>query len=333
MAEKIILKRVVFRKGKQKSFFGRIMEKISIDETAKICKLSKRTIRDWRREKFLMDFSALCKICKKINIPLPSGIKLKDKYWYVMKGCSAGGKAVWKKYGRIGNNPAYRKKKWREWWEREGKYKPIPFFNLPKPIKRPVFSKDLAEFIGIVLGDGGITKYQIVITLHSKDDKEYSKFVIALIKKLFNVPVGIHYDKNSSSFDLIVSRSELVHLCIKKLGLKIGNKIKQQVDIPFWIKQNKQYAIACLRGLMDTDGCVFVHRYKVNGKWYNYKKLSFTSHSEPLRQSVFAIFKENGFYPRLAPRNDVRLDRIKDVQRYFRFLGSHNQKYLKKYKK
>lgn len=84
---------------------------------------------------------------------------------------------------------------------------------------------------------------------------------------------------------------------------------------------------------MDTDGCIFTHRYKVNGKFYNYKKLSFTSYSEPLRQSVFSILKENGFNPRLAQRKDVRLDSIGDVRKYFYLIGSHNPKYLKKYRK
>ncbi|PIZ87415.1 MAG: hypothetical protein COX92_01255 [Candidatus Nealsonbacteria bacterium CG_4_10_14_0_2_um_filter_40_15] len=331
MAEKIISKRVLFPKGKQRIFLNKVIRKIPVRKIAKLCNLSQRTIRDWRRGKFLMDFNALSKICKNTKISLPSDIKLRDKYWYTIKGCSAGGKAVWKKYGRIGNNPTYRKKKWREWWEREGKYRPSPILNLPKSIKNPAFSKELAEFVGILLGDGGITKYQVVITLHSKDDKEYSKFVIALIKKLFNVPVGVNYDKNYSSLDLAISRSKLVRFCTEKLGLKLGNKIKQQVDISSWIKQNKQYAIACLRGLIDTDGCIFIHRYKVNGKWYNYKKLAFTSYSKPLRQSVFDILKNIELNPRLAQRSDVRLDSIDDVKRYFQLVGSHNPKILKKY--
>ncbi len=331
MAEKIISKRVSFPEGKQKSFIDKILSKISIKEAAAFCGLSERTIRDWRREKFLIDYKALKILCNKSHFSLPRNIKLKDSYWYVKKGASKGGKAVWKKYGRIGSDPEYRKKKWYEWWERIGKYKQHPIINKPSPIKKSNKSKYLAEFVGIVLGDGGITKYQIVITLHSKDDKEYSKFVIALIEKLFSVPVGVNYDKKSLSVDLAISRIRLVRFCVEKLGLKIGDKIKQQVDIPSWIKQKKKYVIACLRGLMDTDGCVFTHRYKVNGKLYKYKKLAFTSYSKPLRQSVFDILKNIGLNPRLVQRSDVRLDSIDDVKRYFQLVGSHNPKLLKKY--
>jgi len=333
MVGKINSKRVVFLKRKQRNFINKILSKISIGEAAGFCNLSERTIRDWRRERFLMDYRALKILCNKTHFLLPRNVKLKDRYWYVEKGASKGGRALFKKYGKIGGDPEYRKKKWYEWWEKEGKYKSHTILNLPKPIKKPVFSKDLAEFVGIMLGDGGITKYQVVITLHSEDEKEYGKFVISLIKKLFNVPVGVHYDKNSASVDLTVSRIKLVHFCTEKAGLKVGNKIKQKVDIPNWIQKNKQYSIACIRGLIDTDGCVFTHRYKVNRKIYNYKKLAFTSCSEPLRRSVFNIIKENGLNPRFAQRKDVRLDSIEDMRKYFHIFSSHNPKVLKQYLK
>lgn len=325
--------RVLFNKGEQKKFINKILSKISIREAAKLCNLSERTIRDWRREKFLIESGALRKLCGKTGIRFPSNIKTKKDYWYVGYGSSIGGSVVWKKYGRIGGNPEYRKKKWHEWWEREGKYKKHPIIGVAKFIKKPQFSKELAELVGIILGDGCISRYQVAITLHSGDDKDYSSFILNLIKKLFGVIASIYYGKKDKVIDLVVSRIELVKFCIEKLKLKQGNKVKQQVDIPNWIKENKQYAIACARGLIDTDGSIFIHRYKVNGKIYKYKKLSFTNHSRPLLQSVFNIFKDNGLNPRLSQKRDVRLDSIKDIQQYFKIFNPHNPKYLKKYLK
>jgi len=331
MAESINSKRVFFPKGKQNKLINRILLKITLKDAAKICNLSERTIRDWYREKFSMDIESLRKLSKKTDISIPSNIKLKNRYWYVHSGSSAGGKAVLKKYGRIGGNPEYRKKKWREWWEKEGKFNYYPFIGVTKPISKPRYSQDLAEFIGIVLGDGGITQYQVTFTLHSEDDKEYGKFVIHLTKKLFNVPVSIYLNKKYSATNYVVSRKELVEFLTKKIGLKIGNKISQQIDIPLWIKNNKNYSIACLRGLIDTDGCVFTHRYKVNNKIYSYKKLSFTSLSKPLLLSAHKILKDIRLSPRLAGKKDVRLDSIKDMKRYFQLIGSHNPKHLKRY--
>lgn len=184
------------------------------------------------------------------------------------------------------------------------------------------------------MGDGGIAQYQLTISFHSEDEKEYSKFVIDLVKQLFDVPIGIHYDKNYLSFDLVISRIKLVRFCINRLGLKRGNKIKQQVDIPDWIKQNQSYLTACVRGLMDTEGCVYTHRYKVNGKFYSYKKLAFKNNSYPLIKSVYDFLKNIGLHhPRIAKNHrEVRIESKEDVQKYFQLIGFHNPKHLKRYK-
>jgi len=322
--------RVFFKNGKQREFFDKILNLISIKEAAGLCGFSERTIRDWHRGKFLANLMALHKMCKKTEIRFPSNVELKNDYWYVVNGSLVGGLAVYKKYGIIGGDPEYRKKKWYEWWEKIGKYKKHPIINVVKSIKKPNFSKELAEFVGIVLGDGGITKNQVTITLHFKDDKEYSKFVIKLIKKLFKVPVSIYCDKKDSVIDLVVSRVGLVRYCVGKLGLMIGSKVKHQIDIPKWIKRNKSYLMACIRGLVDTDGCLFKHRYKVKGKNYIYKKLAFANRSRPLLMSVFYALRDFKMNPRLTKDGkDVRLESKGDVRKYFSIINSHNPKILK----
>lgn len=329
--------RVIFHSKGQQKFLLRAVRNINLSWIlfAERMGIHQRTLNDWRREKYSMPLGIVKKISLIAKVKVPKNIKIKEPFWYVYKGAKVGGKmgaiACFKKYGSYGGDPEYRKKKWYEWWEREGKYK-SNIISAVKPIKKPNFSEKLAEFVGIVLGDGGITRSQVIITLHSENDKEYSKFVVNLIKKLFNVYIGTCHRKDSKAISYNVSRTELVHFCIEKLGLKQGNKIKQQVDIPYWIKQSKLYSITCVRGLVDTDGCIFTHRYKVNGKWYNYKKLCFTSYSEPLRQSVFNVLKDNGLNPRFAQGRDVRIDSIKEMRQYFRTIGSHNPYHLKRYK-
>ncbi|MFQ6049889.1 MAG: helix-turn-helix domain-containing protein [Candidatus Paceibacterales bacterium] len=328
-------KRVIFPSGVQQRFLLKAMKNLNLSWPSFATKIGvhKRTLNDWKREEYSIPLDVVKKISVVAKVKTPENVKIREPFWYVYKGAKIGGIACLRKYGRIGGDPEYRKKKWYEWWKREGRFKRHPIINVCLPIKKPRKSKELAEFVGIVIGDGGITKRQIIITVHQEDDKEYSKFVATLIKNLFNVPVGISYRKKYLAVSLIISRSELIRFCVEKLGLKIGSKIKQQIDIPDWIKRNKKYAIACVRGLVDTDGGIFTHRYKVNGKWYSYKKLCFTSYSKPLRQSVFDILKKNGLNSRLAQGRDIRLDSIKDMQRYFRVFDSHNPKHLKRYKK
>jgi len=136
---------------------------------------------------------------------------------------------------------ALRKKKWREWWQKEGQFTCSPIFKR-KPIIKPRKNKELAEFIGIMLGDGGMTSKQAYITLHKKDDKEYIKFVSQLVEKLFGVAPSITKHSNPSVLRIVVSRVNLIDFLVG-LGLKRGNKIKQQIDLPYWIKQNNNFAI------------------------------------------------------------------------------------------
>ncbi|MFH1967859.1 MAG: hypothetical protein ABIJ84_00545 [bacterium] len=325
--------RILLPKGEQRKFIEKILAEISVVEVAKFCGLSERTIRDWRREKFLMQKDAMLKLCSRTNIPKPKNFEIKDDFWYASKGNKLGGKlgalACIKKYGCIGGPK--RKEKWYEWWYSKGQYNP-KIISFVKPFKKPKYSETLAEFVGIVLGDGSVGKKQIEITLHYLDDKEYGEFVSSMVKNLFDVHVGRCLDKKYSVNRFIISRSRLIDFCVKKLGLKIGNKIKQQVDIPDWVKNKESYSIACVRGLFDTDGSVFYHRYKVNGKTYVYRKLAFTSYSEPLKKSYFTIMKKVGLNPRLVGK-DVRFDGIEEIKKYFNIIGSHNPKHLKRYYK
>jgi len=327
--------RILLKDGEQQRLMEKILSKISATKAAKICNLSERTIRDWRRGKFLMHKDAMIKLCKKVNISKPKNFEEKNDYWYAIKGAKLGGfmgsAACIKKYGCVGG--PNRKKAWKKWWNKKGKFLENHLFQR-KPINKPSKNLELAEFIGIMLGDGSITSKakQIHITLNYKDDAEYIKYVCSLIEKLFERKPGICERKSDGVFVISVSSMDLIDY-LTRLGLKKGNKIKLQVDIPNWIKNNKTYSIACVRGLVDTDGCIFNHKYKVNNRFYNYTKLSFTSYSQPMRKSVYRILKSIGLKPRLSNYRDIRIDSQKDMKMYFNLIGSSNPKHLNKYHK
>jgi len=296
---------------------------------ARISHCSERAIRDWRREKFSMPFVAVQAFSKRTHISIPKDIQIQDAYANNAKAGKMGIAAVIEKYGRIPHDEKYRKERWRLWWESTGRFEKNPIFET-KPIYKPRRGIELAEFIGIMMGDGGISKYQVVVTLHHIDDLEYASFVANIIEKLFKVIPSIYHSPKDSINDIVVSRKELVQY-LHKLGLPIGNKVKQQFDIPEWIKRNEQFSIACLRGLVDTDGSVFTHRYRVKNTQYAYKKLSFTSASTPLLKSVHAILRKLGLNSKLRTK-DIRLESVADMKRYFFMVGSHNPKHLRRYK-
>lgn len=292
--------------------------------------ISARTLTDWKREKFSMTLRAVKTLDKLAGRGLPKDIEVKDRFWYVHKGAKLGGIATYKKYGRIGGDEKKRKEAWQKWWEKEGKFLIRKTISKRKEIDSPKKSSELAEFVGIMLGDGGISKTQVIITLNSDSDFAYSIYVRDLLKRLFSVEPSIHKKKSSRALDIVISRKNLVDYC-QSIGLKVGNKIKQGVDIPDWIKRNKKFQIACVRGLIDTDGSIFAHRYKVEDKAYSYKKLVFTSLSRNLLHSTYSILKNLGLNPRIARDQDVWLDSQESVKNYFNLVSSHNPKHLKRY--
>lgn len=335
MPEKYAYDRIVFQKpGDQASFLTKAKYCLggSWDDLAKLLNLHSRTVRDWAREKYCMSHNAAKQLAQQADLRLPRGAKIKVWQEHLSRAGMAGGKALVKEHGgRVIKDEKHRLRKWREWWEKTGKHMPHPIINKPLPIRKPARSESLAEFVGIMLGDGGISPMQVMITLHRFDDKEFSQHVRELITRLFGVVAGTHMIRDALADNIVVSRVALVRFCVNELGLKLGNKIKQKADIPPWIKKNQKFLKACVRGLVDTDGSIFTHRYRVKGKLYQYKKLSFTTASEPLRKSVFLALSEWGLHPRLAEDRDVRLDSQGNMQKYFNLIGSHNPKHLKRY--
>src|SRR3989344_524121 len=118
----------------------------------------------------------------------------------------------------------------------------------------------LAEFIGIMLGDGNLycnNKGQYVIRITgdlNKDKKYHEDFISNLFYGLFNkeMRVQIYPDRivlccySKHIFDQLIS-----------FGLKHGNKLENNVYIPDWIFDDDRYVMAFFKGLIDTDGSVF----------------------------------------------------------------------------
>lgn len=331
MPESLISKRCIFPSGKQRRFLLSARKKLKLSWPQFVDKIGvhKRTFNDWKREKYSLPLGILKKICIITKLKIPKDIEIRDPFWYIYRGGRAGGLAVYKKYGRIGGDPEYRKKKWYEWWEREGRFNPHKYF-VAKEITIPQRNNKLAEFVGIIIGDGGITKRQITVTLNCETDKLYSSFVKNLIRELFEVDPSIYVRKNESTVSIVVSRTHLVSFC-KSIGLKIGNKLKQNLDIPEWIKRNKSFTISCIRGLIDTDGCLFNECHKINKKKYCYPRLSFESYSKQLRSSVFRILKELGFSSKIRNNRSVHLENRNDIIEYFNLIGTSNPKHERKF--
>ena len=322
------------KKALQKNFILKAQKSLGINQykLAQKLKISQRTLYDWTREKITISQSKAQELSKISGISIPKNYTIIDWRLRFQKAGKIGGKNKFLKHGSVGGNEGYRKEKWEKWWNTVGKFKKNPpDFKALIKIRIPRKSKLLAEFVGILLGDGNISPYHVGITL-SLEEKKYSHYVQKIIKELFGVTSSVYKHKRSNAVTITVNRKNLVDFC-QKVGFEIGNKIKHQVDIPIWIKNNKIYSRECIRGLFDTDGCFFSHNYIARGKRYSYLKIAFTSASVPLILSVREILINFGFNVRISKNHkDIRIEDDKYVLKYIKEIGSHNDKHLQRIK-
>jgi hypothetical protein len=124
------------------------------------------------------------------------------------------------------------------------------------------YSKELAEMIGIALGDGGIPKNKVHlrIVLNKSEEPHYTEYVKDLMQRIFYKKPGVYEPKDANAIKLTISKRDIVDELIHK-GLQPGDKKVNQVNVPGWIKSNKEYQKACLRGLVDTDGSLYIHKH------------------------------------------------------------------------
>jgi len=190
--------------------------------------------------------------------------------------------------------------------------------TLPKP------SPELAEFVGIMLGDGHIdpTNSQVRITINTITDKNYIQYVSNLIEDLFCTYIS--YTWRKSTVTVFITSVDLVKQ-LRKIGLRESNKVKAQVKVPSWILKKKKYKKQFIRGFFDTDGSIYKLRFGTQMAW--------TNRSLPLLQSTKTILEELAFHPSKISSFKVYLTRQKDLKRYTKRIGFGNSKHQKRAKK
>lgn len=323
--------RLVIDKQEIRKFFEKIQAKSgkNCDGIGKLVRLSGRTIRDWKRRKFFPQKAKLEKIAEIYRVKLPEIIEEREDFWtkkYARKAAMIG----LEKHGPPGTPEGRRKGgliSQQRRRENPEYYRSIGVIVRGK-ISIPRVGGELAEFIGTVLGDGHLSKDQCFIYFNMKKDQEYADYIKKLIQKLFKYDPYKFYRRKQGVLILLTSGRNLIDFLVSK-GLKTGNKVKQQVEVPLWIRNNFNYSKKCLRGLMDTDGGIFIHRYKVGGKEYQYRKICFTNKSQPLLDFVYGTLKKIDLTPKYKEEKRVWLYSEKEVSQYLKIVGSSNFRLLK----
>lgn len=177
------------------------------------------------------------------------------------------------------------------------------------PLKK---NGDLAELIGVTLGDGHICLYPRTEELRITSNANNAGFIkryARIIQKVFAKKPSIIKSGQSNATKIGIYEK----LISKRLGIPTGARKMLHVRIPLWIFNDKKYIVRYLRGLYEAEGSFCVHRPTCT------YKLFFTNSNKSMLNNVFCLIKKLGFHPHRS-KNQIQISRRAEVYRAIKIL-------------
>ena len=172
-------------------------------------------------------------------------------------------------------------------------------------------NENLAELIGVILGDGNIHKFPRTENLRIYSNSNNSGFINRysnLVKDIFNKEPRVSKKKNSNCVDISIYQKEIS----KRLKIPVGARNLSQIKIPQWIWKNQNCLISYLRGLYEAEGSFSTHK-----PTYTYKFI-FTNYNKSLLDNVYKSLIKLGFNPHRSTNKIQRTPLFPDCKfRYF----------------
>jgi DNA-binding transcriptional regulator WhiA len=191
-------------------------------------------------------------------------------------------------------------KEWREKMRKEGRI----------PTHYPALKKDenLAELLGVILGDGHIEKFPRTecLRLVSKASRRgFVDYYSNVIEKVFHKKPSIYLRKNTRAVDIRIYEKQISN----RLGIPTGSKRNLLYEIPKWILNNEEYIIRFLRGLYEAEGSFSTHK-----PTYTYKFI-FSNKNDSLLNIVEKLLTKLGFHPHVS-KYKVQISRKDEVYEF-----------------
>ncbi len=192
---------------------------------------------------------------------------------------------------------------------------------LKKEIKKPSLNTDFAEILGVLNGDGHLSKvnHEVSVTGDLKDTL-YFVYLKEKFAKLFNLDFKIEEFKHY--LKLRAYSKELINFLNKEYGLPKGRK-KGRLKIPQKLYSEKSFLEAYFRGLFDTDGTFYLRRK-------NEPVVEISSADKDYLYQIRAGLKLLNFQFGIREKNVYLYDK-KDIKRFFETIKPANPKHLKKF--
>lgn len=191
------------------------------------------------------------------------------------------------------------------------------YLHMRSDIKIPIrYTKELAEFFGIMLGDGSLSHFQVMVTLGAKEGA-YTEYVCSLMEKVFKAKPKIVIRKKGYK-DVYLGSVKLSSWLLKE-GL-VYNKVRSQVGVPAWVFQDNDFMKAFIRGFFDTDGSVYRLKYGV--------QISLTNKSLPLLFSLQEMLHRLQYKPSQVSSGKVYITNRLEIVRFFKEVRPKNNKHV-----
>jgi hypothetical protein len=193
---------------------------------------------------------------------------------------------------------------WREKMRATGK---IPSTN--QALER---NGDLAELIGVVLGDGHLSKFprtEELSIFSNSNNKGFVKRYTHLMEKVFGrKPANTKHGKTNCT------RIRLYQKNIQsRLGVPYSPRGHRWIRVPDWILNDESFIVRYLRGLYEAEGSHCVHE-----KTSTYK-VFFTNMNVSMLRNVYMLVKGLGFHPHRS-KYDIQLSRKEEVYRFLNLI-------------
>ncbi len=282
--------RLIFKKGKQRELLEDYKKSCGTDRwsgVARCLRVRENALKEWRYE----TVSLPSRIYRRLD---SSGLYGR---WIVEKKTDGWGRSLGGK-----NSPGRRNR-----------------IRVPEP------SPLLAEFFGIIFGDGNVYAnerygaYQIRVACHPVQEQEYAEFVSKLFMALFGLKTS-HIRRGRGLYTCADSR-ELADFLLKNLP-----GLKARFSFPPWLWADNECLRAFVRGLSDTDGSI----YRLSNKNPDTLRIRFKNADKSLSAAYRKALLKLGFHPSRLTYRNVFLTRKEDIERYLKEVGFNNTKHRKR---
>lgn len=187
----------------------------------------------------------------------------------------------------------------------------------------PAFRKDgdLAELIGVMLGDGHIgifPRTESLLLFSNSNNPGFVTRYAALIERVFNKKPTITKRPKVNCVKISLYENQIS----KRLGIPSGSRKNLKVAMPGWILEKKSYIVRYLRGLYEAEGSFCTHP-----KTYTYKML-FSNKNELLLNAVLKALITLGFHPHRS-EVQVQLSRKNEVFKFKKLIKFRDYKSIR----